>query len=254
MLKITEGEAVKKYYGILFLALVISAFAGQMNLKDGSSLTGDFYYDSEVFRMGNEEIDRDMVKKVFLGDVKGTETSIAEEHKLTDAKIAEWRETAIAMEEDYPDANGLILYDYGRQTLTADGREINESRYTIKIMTQEAKSWAQRGWYIDEGINRVKILYARSIAPDGTISNYSPEDITYSEPTRGEVFFGKGQSMSLTIPGADIGSIVDIGYIQETYAPEDPELFMGQFFFQSLEPVKILRSKLRSSQRQSVPL
>lgn len=229
---------MKKHYGLLFLALAISAFAGQMNLKDGSSITGDFYYDGEVFRMENEEIDRDMVKKVFLGDVKGTETSVAEEHKLTESKIAKWREIAEEMEANYPDANGLILYDYGRQTLTADGREINESRYTVKIMTQEAKGWAQRGWYIDEGINRVKILYARSIAPDGTISNYSPEDITYSEPTRGEVFFGKGQSMSLTIPGADIGSIVDIGYIQETYAPEDPELFMGQFFFQSLEPVK----------------
>ncbi|MGC9315133.1 MAG: hypothetical protein ACP5G4_05815, partial [bacterium] len=62
---------MKKYYGILFLALVISAFAGQMNLKDGSSITGDFYYDGNVFRMENDEIDRDVVKKVFLGDVKG---------------------------------------------------------------------------------------------------------------------------------------------------------------------------------------
>ncbi len=229
---------MKKHYSILLLALTACIFAGQLNLKDGSNLTGNVYYDGDAFRIDNEEVERDMVNKVFLGDVKGTETAVADEHKLTEAKIAEWRETAAVMEEEYPDANGLILYDYGRQALTSDGREINESRYTVKILTQQAKGWAQRGWYIDEGINRVKILYARSIAPDGTVSDYSPEDITYSEPTRGEVFFGKGQSMSLTIPGADIGSIVDVGYISETYAPEDPELFMTQFFFQSLEPVK----------------
>ncbi len=233
-----KGDVVRKTYGILILTIVIFTFAGQLNLKDGASVTGKIHYDGEEFTVADDDFERGEVKKVFLGDVKTTEMATEEQYRLTEEQIAEWRETSREMEEKYPDANGLILYDYGRQTLTSDGREVNESRYTVKILTQEAKHYAQGSWYIDEGINRVKILFARSIAPDGTIMNYSPEDITYSEPTRGTVFFGKGKSMTLNIPGADIGSIVDIGYIQETYAPEDPELFQTRFYFQSFEPVK----------------
>lgn len=229
---------MKKSYGLLILALVISVFTGQLNLKDEAQVTGKITFDGEEFNVDGDSFERGEVKKVFLSDVKTTATETNEEYKLTQEKIAEWRETAREMEKEYPDANGLILYDYGRQTLTSDGREVNESRYTAKILTQEAKSYARASWYIDQGINRVKILYARSIAPDGTVMNYRPEDIIYSEPTRGAVFFGKGKSMTLNIPGADIGSIVDIGYIQETYAPEDPELFQTRFFFQSFDPVK----------------
>ncbi len=228
---------------ILILAVIatLCAFAGQINYWSGESEQGKITYEDGVFKLDNRDVPRNEVKKVFIGEVKGTESVTGDEYALSQEQIAQWRALAEEMEAEYPDANGLIFYDYSRQTLTSDGREINETKFTGKILTQETKWWAQRGWYIDEGINRVKILYARSISPDGTINNYSPEDITYSEPTRGAVFFGKGKSMTINIPGADVGSIIDFGYIRETYAPEDPELYMTQFFFQSNEPAKIAK-------------
>jgi len=227
----------------LIFFLVQGSFAHKVNLRDGDAISsGEMSYRKGEFKLDGETIDRDEVKKVILGDLKETSTGEKDEYKLTGDKIQEWRDLAEKMEAEYPAANGLIFLDYGIHSLTSDGREIYEYHFTGKVLSQESKWWAQLAWYIDEGINRVKVLYARGIAPDGTITNYSPDDITYSEPTRGAVFFGQGKSMSLNIPGVEIGSIVDFGYIIETYAPEDPELFQPRFYFQSSEPAYISRA------------
>ncbi|HHS50667.1 MAG TPA: DUF3857 domain-containing protein, partial [candidate division Zixibacteria bacterium] len=175
----------------------------------------------------------------LLGDVKAAGTEVREEYRWTQERWDEYRRLAEEMEEAEPSAKGLIFLDYGKQTLTSDGRILNEYRFAGKVLTQDTKWWGTRAWYIDEGINRIDVLYARSISPDGTVHEYSPDDITFSEPTRGEVFFGQGTAMSLTIPAVDIGSIVEYGYIDEEYAPEDPELFQPRFFFQSGEPAKL---------------
>ncbi|RKZ31431.1 hypothetical protein DRQ36_02110 [bacterium] len=223
---------------LLIAVWVLSGLAGKINFHHGGSEVGEVLFDGSVFLLDDKEVERDSVKKVFLGDVRETTTEEEEQYALSDEQIAEWWALADEMEAEYPEANGVIFHDYSRQTLTSDGREVKETRFAGKVITQEAKWWSNLAWYTVEGIDRIKILYARSIAPDGTITNYSPEDITYSEPTRGTLFFGKGQSVSLNIPGVELGCIVDYGYIHETYAPEDPELFMTRFFFQSDEPVK----------------
>jgi hypothetical protein len=229
----------KIWLPILLILFAFSvSFADRLDLKNGDKDGGNATYKSGEFKVGKTKVQRGDVKKVLFGEVKGTTTDTDTRYALTKEQIAKWNATADSMLAQYPEASGLIFVDYERATLTGDGRDVSEIHFTGKVLTQDTKWWANRGWYIDEGINRVKILYARSIAPDGTISDYSPEDITYSEPSRGEVFFGKGMSMSLTIPNVEIGSIVDFGYIQEEYSPEDPELFTASFYFQSNEPAK----------------
>ena len=224
---------------ITAVLLGFALMAGQVNFWDGSNESGELLYENGEFVINGVAYPRDEVKKVFTGAVKTAKTEGGGEYAVSEERLAKWRGFSEEMEAEYPDANGLIFLDHSHQSLTSDGRIVEEYRFAGKVLTQEAKWWATRAWYIDEGINRVEVLYARSIAPDGTVSNYRPEDITYSKPTRGAVFFGKGKIMSLTIPDVEVGSIVEYGYINEKYAPEDPNLFTARFFFQSDDPAKL---------------
>ncbi len=225
----------------LLLLAAACAFAGQLNLHDGSNLKGDFQFIDERFIIDETTLPRELVKKVFVGEVKTTDEQSAGKYALTEERLAKYRALAEEMEEKEPNAKGLIFLDHSRQSLTTDGRIVEEYHFAGKVLSQDSKWWATRAWYIDEGISRVNILYARGISPDGTVHDYRPEDVTFSKPTRGAVFFGGGEAMSLTIPGVDIGSIVEYGYINEQYAPEDPELFSPSFYFQSGEPAKLSR-------------
>ncbi len=225
----------------MLLVLFSIAMAGQLNFHDGGNAKGELTYQDGDFTIDGREIAREEVKKIFVGEIKTAATDMRTEFEFDEDRFEGYKKLAEEMEAEYPDANGLIFLDHSRQSLTSDGRVINEYHFAGKVLSQEAKWWATRAWYIDEGINRVNILYARSISPDGVSSDYKPEDITYSKPTRGAVFFGQGKTMSVTIPGVDVGSIVEYGYIKEEYSPEDPELFTARFFFQSGEPAKLSR-------------
>jgi len=222
---------------VLALLLITTVFGDVLKLHEGESMTDEnVTYRNDEFDVSGQAIERENVKKIIFGDVEKSRTESGKGYKVNMSKIQEYMELAGKMEKDNPGVSGIIFLDYGKSTLTSDDRILWEYHFAGKVLAQESKHWGNLSQYIDEGINRVHILYARSVAPDSTVVGYSPEDITYSEPTHGSRFFSKGEIMSLTIPGVEVGSIVEYGYIIETYAPEDPELFSTRFFFQNFEP------------------
>ncbi len=202
-------------------------------------------YSNEAFDADGKKFPREQVKQVLLGETGRTQTQKNAQYAFSHDKFVGYQKLALTMLKAEPSASGLIFLDYGRNTLTPDGKELYEYHFAGKVITQDAKDWANLAFFIEDGISRANILYARSISPDGKVTEYKPEDIKFSQPTRGTLFFGKGENMSLQIPGVDIGSIVEFGYVNEEYAPEDPELFSPQFYFQSSEPAAISRFEVR---------
>ncbi|MFP4460375.1 MAG: DUF3857 domain-containing transglutaminase family protein [Candidatus Zixiibacteriota bacterium] len=232
---------MRKVFLITSVILLIAAglaFADALQLHEDEDIRGEnITFENGNFKVGNKSIDREKVKKLLTTDATMDSPYDLSKYELTDDKIAEYRGIAAEMEEKYPVANGYVLRNEDRNILTSDGRELSFSEITIKINSQDAMDWGNYSFYIDEGINEVDILYARSIQPDGSITSYSIEDITWSEPSRDAQFFGKGKIMSMTVPGLEVGSILDVGYVKETYAPEDPELFTAMGGFQFSEPI-----------------
>lgn len=226
--------------GLLILTVMILPllFSGEAELHDGDRIRGDAVsFENGYFQIGGQSIDREEVRRVHMRSLEFESPYDLSVYDLTEEQIAEYRRIAEEMEEKYPVANGYVIRNFSHEVLTNDGRELSISMMTIKIASQDALGWGSYSFDIDEGVNKVDVLFARSIHEDGTVMNFSAEDITYSEPARGEVFFGEGTIMSFTVPGLEVGSIIDVGYIRETYAPEDPELFAAFGGFQYSEPI-----------------
>ncbi len=231
---------------VLFLLVILAtmADAAKITLKDGTGIASKtITYKDGVFRTDDgQEISREEVKQSAIVSAENEGVVTDARYALTPEKIASWRKISDDMQKTYPEANGIIIDEVSRYGLTTDGRIMEEAYYTVKIVTQDAKGFARLSFYVEEEQNRIKILYARSISPDGEIFNYSEDDISYSEPSRDMLFFGKGTIMSLSLPEADTGYIIDIGYIKEEFKPEDIELFRPWEAFQYDEP--IARKKL----------
>ena len=155
-------------------------------------------------------------------------------------QVSELTERAAYMQKKYPDAKSLVLYDDGIQKLNADGSRYSMSHYSVKIMNEKDLGYSLLVFYEIPGDTTTKIIFARSISPDGTVNNMSLDDITYSEPKRGlDSFSGRRdvKIMTATIPGVQVGSIIEFKY-ETVEAPfEDPKQYYTQWYFGGDDPV-----------------
>lgn len=150
-----------------------------------------------------------------------------------------------AMAQAFPGVGGVILVDDGVFTLLPDGTNTYRYHFAGLVLKEDMKSWAQISLGFTAGRSRMKLLFARIVAADGTVHTLDPAALEEGSPSENASFFNPNRKvMSGLIPGVEVGAIVEYAYEFEAYNPEDPRIFFPGWYFQGTEPVVFSRVKV----------
>lgn len=150
--------------------------------------------------------------------------------------VAELMRQADEAVKDYPDVGAITLIDDGEQIFREDGTRFDRSHFVVKVLKDDWKAMAEIGRGFEEGRERITLVRARAIAPDGTVTELSHKDLKEANPMSGMDSFDDYKMLSGQLPNVKVGSIVEILWDAETYNPYDKELFFPTWTFVATEP------------------
>ncbi|MFO7976036.1 MAG: DUF3857 domain-containing protein [Candidatus Hydrogenedentota bacterium] len=201
-------------------------------------------FDGETFHVpGAGKLDRQEIKQVLFQPVEAEAEAAAEAGVAGLTELAqEMLPKGQALAQQFPGTAGVILVDDGKFVYNDDDTHTYRYHFAGLVLKEEMKSWAQFMASFTEGRSRVRVIEARSVAPDGTVYTLPEEALRIGSPSEEMQFFNPSRKVvGGVIPGVEIGSIVEYIYEYENYNPEDPRLFFPGYYFQSTEPVVLSR-------------
>lgn len=248
-------------YSMLIAAAALAAagagmaMAMSVTLGDGKTFRAETVPGEEnrfrVFRDGTVEI-------LGISDIKNidlsAEGSAAAEEGPADEKSA----AANAVPPDvaeilakvpdrskFPNAGGYVIKDEDVYTLNGDGTYKIASHYIFKIFEDRAVDPNISAGYAFER-ESAKIVMARTIQPDGKVSNLDPADIKEGDEFRGAKFYSNTyRILSATLPDVKKGSIIEYRIERSVFKPIIEGYFTPAVYFGSLEPAYEVRLEVR---------
>lgn len=221
----------------LFTA-VSSVSAAQLTFLNGEAVDADeIAFDGATFtlRIGTETVSpgREAIRDVSFMAQKREKTSLATEAADLLPLLGRGREFLAK----YPDAPSVTVLDELDYQLRPDGTNRTLVRQVVLLAKEESLGAAGVGIGFDPNRERVKLIHARCLAPDGAVHSVSPDQIKITKASSGGEYYNPYQTMSFTIPQVEVGSMIDYAYETEEYNPFDPKLYEGRSFFQDSNPV-----------------
>jgi transglutaminase-like putative cysteine protease len=209
-------------------------------LKDGTRIEKNVIKkdDKKLYLFKGGDIDKKDVKEIYFS-VKEHKTK--EKKEVDDELIKEIMEEADKFEKKYPDYNGLTLLDDGFFEYNEDGSNIYRYHYRYKVLKDIKKSEASVSFYFNEGRERINILLARTISPDGDVFNLDPSKINISKPTSGTRSFTRYNTFSFMLPNVEVGSIIEYKIEIDEYNPFEKRFFFPNFGFKGHDPILLSR-------------
>lgn len=234
------GDIVELRDGERLQAPSVAFENGTFLLPDGAR-----YSRQDVRNVWFEKADPGSASEASSGDVA-----------LTTAEDADWIadrfRDAARLEAAYPDVRGVILVDEGRYELRADGTRVSRTRFVGKVLKTSAQGWGRLTVWFEEERERVKIIRARTILPDGSVLELPEEAFRVAEPYRGLLFFSRYKVIAGELPQVTPGCVVDFEYEEEVYNPFDRKMFSPAFLFQGEEPVALSRFEIVAPEGQEL--
>ncbi|RKZ25645.1 hypothetical protein DRQ26_05575, partial [bacterium] len=222
---------------VLIFAIDIKYYGGEKRTADRLTLRKGF------FRIDGEKVPKGNVSEIVFPKVQ--EGASAEEVPGEQFDTDMLKAVAESLEAQYPDAAGLILFDHGEEILRSDGTRTYKYHFAGKILKSSRLNWGTRALYIDEGRRSAKVLFARTIQPDGTVIYADTSTATITPVSEDNVSFGHGSIYTLQIPGVQEGAIVEYVYQTDTYNPDDTARYTVSWYFQDEDPVYSSRVVVR---------
>ncbi len=162
----------------------------------------------------------------------------AESDSLAAKAMLDYRKRGLKTAAKFPGCRGVYVLDHGQYTLTNDLRHLYRYHFVGLIRNESLLTWSEISLGFTEGRSRQHILLARCLDTKGQVHTLDPNDISIGTPPRGSVHFDPNARMiSGTIPGVEVGSIIEYIYEYESYSPEDWRLFFPGYYFQMDLPV-----------------
>lgn len=227
-----------KRFAVLALCVSSLAHAHTLKLHNGKELKLNNF----TFREGQlvpdkgDPIPRDRIKEISFEYEQPKATAARRPGVAQDVQAV--LQLAREQRAKYPDAAGILLEDDGVFTLRADGTNAYRYHFRGLVLKEEKKrEWGQQGMYFDDQRERVRLLWARTILPDGRVIEVDPATARIAAPAGRTGHFGKGKIFSFSLPQIDVGSIVEHCYEREEFDPFDPNMFFPSFYFQGQDPV-----------------
>ncbi|MBN1366287.1 MAG: DUF3857 and transglutaminase domain-containing protein [Syntrophaceae bacterium] len=140
--------------------------------------------------------------------------------------------------EEHPNAGADLLYSYSYVELYEDGTSIIRNLDRIKIFNERGRNFASKSISYREGYQKVKILFANTIKPDGKIIALKSNDIYDSSEYAGYDFYTDIKVKRFTMPAVEDGCIIEIAYEIENLKPVLSMDYADIFFCQNLFPIE----------------
>ncbi|MBP7634038.1 DUF3857 and transglutaminase domain-containing protein [Candidatus Ozemobacteraceae bacterium] len=219
-------------------AAAIPLPAAQLTLLNGETVDADeLLLESATFslRIGSETVHhaRETVRDISFSARKREETALATEAADLLPLLNRGRECLAK----YPDAPSVTVLDELDYRLRPDGTNRTFVRQVLLLAKEESLGAAEVGIGFDPNRERVRLIHARCLTPDGSVHSVSPDQIKVTKASSGGEYYNPYQTMSFTIPEAEVGCMIDYAYETEEYNPFDRKLFEGRSFFQDSNPV-----------------
>ena len=210
--------------------------------RDGEHREADaFLFESGEFRSPDGAAsNRDGVVDWWLG---GEEVRVvAPQEEAGDEALREalldYRSQGQAMASKFPGCTGVYIIDDGSFTLTGDLRHLYRYHFVGLILNESLLDWGDISLGFSEGRSRQRLVLARCLTKDGRLTVLDPDDVQIGVPAGDSVHFDpNGRTLSGTIPGVGVGSVIEYVYEYELYSPEDWRLFFPGYYFQMQLPV-----------------
>lgn len=229
-----------------FLVLAVAA-GDTFVLKHGRSVQAPnpTYDDGEFQLTDGQRLSKSEVVDWWLssehpsGESRNTESGPASgDDDATVIRLKALREKGLRLADNYPSVPAVLIVDDGQYTLTRDRRHVYLYHMVTLILDESKLDTARVSLGFTEGRSRGRILTGRCLTADNTLLTLAPDDAKVSTPQRGDVHFDpNSRVLSATVPGAEVGAVVEVIYEFEKYAPEDWRLFFPGYYFQGEVPV-----------------
>jgi len=163
-------------------------------------------------------------------------------------------EQGLWLENKYPDAGGVIIYDTDEYLLRPDGTRQYQYHFAAKILKNSLKRWSTVELYFEEERSKINITLARTIKPDGSVLILPQEDIKIVNPKSGMVFFEKGKIVQFELPDVSIGDIIEYRFTEETFNPWNMKFLNLEHYFQTTEPIFSSSMQIAIPESQSLTI
>lgn len=211
-----------------------------IKMNNGESINAETLdFKENTFCIDEKEILPDEISHILFQKQQKS----VEFHKLQTGNIGkeELLNRAKKMSDKYPDQPLLVLLDDGTEQLRTDGTQYFRARLAVKICNESQLSLAELKLGSQQGKSESRLIYARSISPDGKEVFLDLDTVTYTTPSRGKDFFGNNKEeykiAQYVIPEVAVGSIIDYEYEKISYSEEDPNQYYVKWWFSSEKPV-----------------
>ena len=141
--------------------------------------------------------------------------------------------------EEHPNAGADLLYSYSYVELYEDGTSVIKNLDRIKIFNERGRNFASKSISYREGYQKVKILFANTIKPDGKVIALNKNDILDSSEYAGYEFYTDIKVKKFTMPAVEDGCIIEIAYEIENLKPVLSMDYADTFFCQNLFFIQI---------------
>lgn len=140
--------------------------------------------------------------------------------------------------EDHPNAGANLLYSYSYVEFNEDGTSFSRHIDRIKIFNERGRSFASKSISYREGYQKVKILFANTIKPDGKIIPLNKNDILDTSEYAGYEFYTDIKVKKFTMPAVENDCIIEYAYEIENLKPVLSLDYSETLFIQNLFPME----------------
>ena len=144
--------------------------------------------------------------------------------------------------EQYPNAAKITLLDLSDIAIHADGTATNKTRQLVRIFNERGREEGEVRLSYTEGQETIKLLYARTIRPDGTVVKLDLAEVSDKPLDTGDGSYHDARTVSFSLPAIENGCIVDYQYVTEQTKSHLPGHFFYAWQFQGgIDPVVLSR-------------
>ena len=140
---------------------------------------------------------------------------------------------------DYPSANAVVIIGDQNVVYQADGKFTNTARNATLVLTTAGKAEAATvSLPYTKDAEKMEVLSAQVIKPDGTVIPVTPKDMQDVEQSGdANIYDPQGRALKVTFPGLAVGDVADITYRMTQNLPTRDNYFNDIFGFQTGSPM-----------------